>query len=93
MGGKKPEADVCPEFGLVNSAIQKVCKNRTKIIRAFEQSGSRTKRFRKPERSDVEEALLKRFKCERTDLVAAGGPAVTGNLLCTVCYFELRCCF
>jgi hypothetical protein len=29
----------CREFGLINSTIQNICKNRTKIISAFEQSG------------------------------------------------------
>ena len=36
------------EFGLVNSMIQKIWENRTKIIRAFEKNGSRIKLFRKP---------------------------------------------
>ena len=55
---EKKEADLYGEFGLVNSTIQKICKNRTKIISAFKQNGSRIKRFRKPERSDVSEALF-----------------------------------
>jgi hypothetical protein len=33
---KKKKADVCPEFGLVNSTIQTIWKNRTRIISAFE---------------------------------------------------------
>lgn len=56
--GRK-RADLYREFVVVNSVIQKIWKNRTKIIRAFEQNGSRLMRFRKPERSDVDEALLK----------------------------------
>jgi transposase-like protein len=59
--GKK-KVDVCGQFGLVNSTIKKIWKNRTKIIRAFEQNGPRTKQLRKPEPSDVNEALLKWFK-------------------------------
>jgi len=43
--GTKYIADVCLGFGLVNSTIQKICKNRTKIISEFEQNGSRVKRF------------------------------------------------
>jgi thymidylate kinase len=35
---------------------------RKKIIDALEQNGSRIERFRKPERSDVNEALLSWFK-------------------------------
>jgi len=51
-GNKK--ADVCREFGLVNSTMQTIWKNRTKIINAFERNGSRIKRFRKRERNDVD---------------------------------------
>jgi hypothetical protein len=50
------------EFGLINSIIQTIWKNRTKIISACEQNGSRRKRFRKPERRDVDVALLKWLK-------------------------------
>ena len=55
--GKK-KADACLEFGLVNSTIQTMWKNITKIISAFEQNGSRIKRFRKTEGSDVDKAPL-----------------------------------
>jgi hypothetical protein len=41
------------EFVLINSMIQTIWKNRTKIISACEQNGSRKKRFRKPEPSDT----------------------------------------
>jgi len=61
----KKEADGCREFGIISSTIQTIWKNRTKINSAFEQKGSRTKRFRKPELSDVDEALLKWFKQEK----------------------------
>jgi hypothetical protein len=55
------EAGVCREFGLVNSTIQAIWKNRTKIISAFEQKGERIKKLRKPVRSDGDEAMLKWF--------------------------------
>jgi len=48
---------VCRKFGLVNSTNQSIWKKITKIINEFEQKGSRIIRFRKPERSDVAEAL------------------------------------
>jgi len=51
--GKK-KADVCREFGLVNSTMQTIWKNRSKIISAFERNGSRIKRFRKRERNEVD---------------------------------------
>jgi hypothetical protein len=37
----KKKADVCLELSLVNSIIQTIWKNRTKIISAFEQNGLR----------------------------------------------------
>jgi hypothetical protein len=42
QNGKK-KADVCQEFGLINSWAQKIWKNRTKIISAFEKNRSRIK--------------------------------------------------
>jgi hypothetical protein len=50
------------EFGLVNSTVQTVWYNENKIIGALEQNGSRIKRFRKPERRDLNEVLLSWFK-------------------------------
>ena len=58
--GKK-RGNVCREFDLVNSKFQKIWKNRSNIIDAFEQNRKRTKRFRKPERTDVDEALFVRL--------------------------------
>ena len=58
------------EFCLVNTTIQKIWRDSTKIISTFEQSGWRIKRFRKPERSDVVKALLKWFKQERNESVS-----------------------
>jgi hypothetical protein len=42
-GGNK--ADMRQEFGLVNSMIQIIWKNRTKIISMFEQNRSGIKQF------------------------------------------------
>jgi hypothetical protein len=50
---------MCLEFGLVNSTIQTIWKNRIKIISAPERKGSRTQRSRKTERSDVDEGMFK----------------------------------
>ena len=47
------------ELLVVNSTIQATCKSRTKMISAFDQNRSRIKEFRKPERSDVDEGMLK----------------------------------
>ena len=48
------------EFGLIISTIEMICKNRTKFSES-ERNGSRIKRFRKLERSDVDKALFKCF--------------------------------
>jgi hypothetical protein len=42
-----------------------IWNNRTKIFSAFEQNGSKIKRFRTTERSDVDGALRKWFKQEK----------------------------
>ena len=55
---EKKKADVGRKVGLVNSTIEIICKTKIQIISAFEQNGSTIKQFRKPERSDVDEALL-----------------------------------
>jgi len=69
------------EFGIVNSTIQKICNNRNKIISAFEQNGSTIKRFWKPERSDVDKALLKLFKQERGGNAPASSPRLMNTLV------------
>ena len=71
MGGG---AGVCRDFGIVNSTVQTNWKNRTRIISAFERNGSRIERFRKPQRSDVDEALLKWFKQQRSGNELASDP-------------------
>jgi hypothetical protein len=58
---KEKKIDVCREFGRVNSTSQTTSEKQIKIICASEQIESRIKRFRKPERSDVDKALLKWF--------------------------------
>jgi hypothetical protein len=59
--GKK-KADVCRKVDLVNLTIEIICKTKIQIVSAFKQNGSTIKLFRKPERSDVNEALLRWFQ-------------------------------
>jgi hypothetical protein len=42
----RKRADVCGKFGLGNSTIQIICKNRTKINDELERNGSGIKRYR-----------------------------------------------
>jgi hypothetical protein len=50
------KADLCRTFGLVNSRTQRFGKIGKK--NEFEKKGSRKKRFKKTEQSDVDETLL-----------------------------------
>jgi len=59
IGNGKNKADVCWVFVLLNSTNQTNQENRTKIIGALDGKCSRTKRFRQPVWSDIDEALLK----------------------------------
>lgn len=71
--GKK-KAGVCREFGLVNSTVQTIWSNREKILSAFEECSLQCKRLRKPEWPDIDEALLKWFKQQRSANVPISGP-------------------
>lgn len=71
------------KYSLVNSTIQKIWENGNKIICVSENSGSRIKRFGMPERSDVEEAPLKRFKHDRSDNVPVSGSLVMTTFVLT----------
>ena len=65
----KRKADMCQKFGVINSVIQMVCKNRTTVISAFERNRSRIKGYSKAEQSDVDEVLLKWLQQKRSDNV------------------------
>ena len=58
-GPKKKKSEACRKFGLVNSTVLKIRKNGTKIISVLQQNGQKIKRLRKPERSDLDVALIK----------------------------------
>jgi hypothetical protein len=69
---ERKKADVCQKFGLVNYTIQTMWKKRSnQIISAFERNGSIIERFRKPEPSDVNEALFKWLQQDRIDTVSS----------------------
>ena len=62
---------------LVSQILQSKRFGRTELKLLVRLNGSRIKRFRKPERSDVDEALLKWFEQERSDGVAVSSPSLT----------------
>ena len=60
---------MCGQIGFKNSTIKNIWKNRTKIISVFEKNV-----FQKQEQSNVNEALPKSFKQQRSDNVPVSGP-------------------
>lgn len=67
-------ADVCREFGLVNSTVGSILKNKEKILKAFNEDGENVKRIRGCERTDIDAALLKWFKQCRSANIPVSGP-------------------
>jgi hypothetical protein len=60
-----------------------IWENKIKIINVFENSGSSIKRFGKPGRSDVDEALLQRLKHDRSGNIPVSGSLVITTLVLT----------
>ena len=58
---------MCRKFGLMNSTVRRIWEDRTKLLMRL--NGSRIKRFRKPERSDAVDVLLKLFQYDGSDSV------------------------
>jgi hypothetical protein len=56
------------EFGPLNSTIQTIWKNKTKIISAFERDGTKRKAVLKVRTKGRYEALLKRCKQQKVSL-------------------------
>lgn len=71
--GKK-KADVCREFGLVNSTVGTIIKNKEKIVKSFNEGGSQAKKIRFCEKPDVDSALLKWFSQCRSANLPINGP-------------------
>lgn len=67
-------ADVCREFGLVNSTVGSILKNKEKILKAFKEDGENVKRIRGCERTDIDAALLTWFKQCRSANIPVSGP-------------------
>jgi len=80
---KKNEAGMYQEFCFINSKIQMIWKDRTKIVSALEKNGWRIKRFWKPGWSDINKGLIKWVKQERTALcrATAGLTAVSNSVM------------
>jgi hypothetical protein len=71
--------------------IQTISENRIQIFSAFDRKGSRIQRFREPERSDVNKALLKRYKQDRSDnIVPASGPLLMKTFVLPEFWFYIN---
>ena len=53
-------ADVCHEFGLVNSTVGSILKIKDKNLKKFEEDGEKIKKIRKCEHGDVDADVYKR---------------------------------
>uniref|UniRef100_A0A1B6C4M0 HTH CENPB-type domain-containing protein n=1 Tax=Clastoptera arizonana TaxID=38151 RepID=A0A1B6C4M0_9HEMI len=67
-------ADVCREFGLVNSTVGSILKNKNKILKAFQEDGENSKRIRGCGRIDIDAALLKWLRQCRSADIPVNGP-------------------
>ncbi|GJQ76772.1 hypothetical protein Trydic_g15612 [Trypoxylus dichotomus] len=71
--GRK-KADVCRQFGLVNSTVGTIIKNKEKILKSFDEGGAQAKKIRLPEKPDVDSALIKWFSQCRSANLPINGP-------------------
>jgi len=81
----REKADVCQEFGLINSMIPMMWKNRTTIISVSQKKKSRIKQFQKPEWSDIDEMLLKWFKQDKSTSVPLSGHHLMTTFVLSKC--------
>lgn len=70
-GQKK--ADVCRKFGLVNSTVGGIIKNKEKIMKSYEDGAGR-KRIRTCAKTNIDDALIKWFKQCRSANLPINGP-------------------
>lgn len=71
-GAKK--ADVCRQFGLVNSTVCTIMKNKEKILESHHHGQGHMKKIRVCEKSNVDAALLEWFKQCRSANFPINGP-------------------
>lgn len=71
--GRK-KADVCREFGLVNSTICTIVKNKNKIMNTFVKGKEKSKKIRSCEKVEIDEALITWFKQCRSANLPVNGP-------------------
>lgn len=68
------KANVCREFGLVNSTVCTIIKNKDKIMQNFLNGKGHVKKIRFCEKTDIDSALLAWFKQCRSANVPINGP-------------------
>jgi hypothetical protein len=81
---------VCREFGLVNSTIQTIWKNRIKTISAFEQNGSKIKRLQKPEVRHKNGKLDPEEEEEKVEVPTPSASEALEAIRVVNCFYEAR---
>ncbi|XP_023238913.1 tigger transposable element-derived protein 4-like [Centruroides sculpturatus] len=70
--GRK-KADVCRDFGLANSTVCTIIKNREKILKSFQDGKGQVKKIKLCEKVNIDDALIKWFnQCRSSNLPLNG---------------------
>lgn len=67
-------SEICRKYDLSSSTVSTMLKNKEKIMEAFEQNKKDCKRLKKCSKEDLEEALLKWMKVQRSLNFPISGP-------------------
>ncbi|XP_023228548.1 tigger transposable element-derived protein 4-like [Centruroides sculpturatus] len=71
--GRK-KADVCRDFGLANSTVCTIIKNREKILKSFQDGKGQVKKIKLCEKANIDDALIKWFNQCRSSNLPLNGP-------------------
>ncbi|XP_042899743.2 tigger transposable element-derived protein 4-like [Parasteatoda tepidariorum] len=67
-------AEICKRYGLSSSTVSTLLKNKGKLMDAYVQSKTDCKRLKKCSKEDLDEALLKWMKVQRSADLPVSGP-------------------
>ena len=76
--GKKRKRDICKEYNLAPSTLSTFLKDKSKILKTQEVQifGKKSKRMRKAQHEDVEDAVFIWFKQARANNIPINGPVI-----------------
>ena len=74
LENNEKNSNIANEFGVSHSTISTIWKSRDKIKREFECERYNVKKIRGSDHEDIDNALLKRFKTQRSFNISINGP-------------------